>query len=393
MTEKLFYKDAYLKEFDAVVTDVKHDSGKMAVTLDVTAFYPEGGGQGADHGLILTKDHQSFSVTDVQERDGEILHYVSCPDGAGIRPQDKVRCFIDWDRRFDHMQQHSGEHIVSGMICASFNCNNVGFHLGEDTVTIDFDTRISPEQALEIENRANSYIWEDHPVVESWPDRKELSSIQYRSKKEIEGDVRLIAFPGADICACCGIHVSGSAQVGLVKFISAKNFHEGTRLELLCGKRAVRYLSGVYVQAKAAAVKLSTSEENLAEHVEKLASENIRLKTGISDAMSRLFVLQAKACEGKGNVLVIADDITGVQARELADLISEKCEGTAAVFAGNGDRYNYAVINKKGFPKDFVKMLNSALDGKGGGKDGFAQGCVCAGREAVKNHFHDYFEL
>jgi len=247
MTEKLYYQDAYLKEFSAVITDVRSRKDRTEVLLDRTAFYPEGGGQGADTGSIAAGTGLKLEVTDVHEADGEIWHTVSVPDGAAPESLTGVSVTgtIDWERRFDHMQQHSGEHIVSGMICSRFNCDNVGFHMGEDMVTIDYNVRITLDEAHEIERMANEYIWEDHPFVCLWPSSEELKTMEYRSKKELEGAVRITSFPGADMCACCGTHVSSSAQVGLVKFISAKNFHEGTRLELLCGRRAAGYLGMV----------------------------------------------------------------------------------------------------------------------------------------------------
>ena len=219
MTEKLYYQDAYRKEFSAVVEEVIDEDRFVKIRLDRTAFYPEGGGQGADHGSLTLPDGRILEIIDVQETDDEIWHVADqiTPPVPGTRVAGK----IDWERRFDHMQQHSGEHIVSGMICARFHCDNVGFHLGEDVVTIDFNHKITMEEAEEIEQQADRYIWEDHMFEVLWPTPEELQDLAYRSKKELEGDVRIARFPGADTCACCGTHVSSSAQVGLVKFLSA----------------------------------------------------------------------------------------------------------------------------------------------------------------------------
>ena len=259
MTGKLYYEDAYLSEFEAGVEEVRITDEGLLIRLDATAFYPEGGGQPADTGRILLEDGTVLIITDVQEEEGDVWHKAAFSDKQDIPSVgSQVTGMIDWDRRFDHMQQHSGEHIVSGMICSEFNCDNVGFHMGEDTVTIDYNTRISYEQALEIERRANAYIWQDHEFKAWWPSEDELASIDHRSKKELDGNVRITSFPGADTCACCGVHVSTSSQVGLVKFISAKNFHEGTRLELLCGRRAYEYLSMNHRANKSTAVLLST---------------------------------------------------------------------------------------------------------------------------------------
>lgn len=408
MTKKLFYQDAFLKEFSAVVLEIAEQDLKekhtVRIRLDQTAFYPEGGGQGADHGSLILPDGQALEVTDVQELDGEIWHTVSRSAGTSeldnqeqshgqnlvepmVCPGTQVTGQIDWKRRFDHMQQHSGEHIVSGMICARFHCDNVGFHLGEDVVTIDFNHRITMEEAEEIEEQANRYIWENHPLQILWPTPEELQSLTYRSKKELEGDVRIACFPGADTCACCGTHVTSSAQVGLVKFLSAKNFHEGTRLELLCGRRAARFLSMNYHENKATAVLLSSKEEQTAAHVARLIEENIRLKSECTAAKEQLLRMRAEACKGKGDVCVIDDTLDPEQARPLADLIADSCGGRAAVFVKDGAGYRYAVIQRNADITDFIKNMNQSLQGRGGGRNGFAQGAVNAGKHDIQDWF------
>ena len=432
MTEKLYYEDAYKKEFKATIEEAAEEEKGFRVRLDRTAFYPEGGGQGADHGILELADGRMLQVFDVQELEGEVWHYVKwCAGEAGraavsssadnqaeqaavessageavpcaskviteeksctkeslaISPGTPVHGRIDWDRRFDHMQQHSGEHIVSGMICRRFGCDNVGFHLGEDTVTIDFNTSINMELATEIEEAANAYIWEDHPFQAIWPTAEELKSIEYRSKKELEGEVRITSFPGADCCACCGTHVSGSAQVGLVKFISAKPFHDGTRLELLCGARAMRYLSMNFRENKAAAVQLSTSEEHTSEHVAKLLEEHLKVKAAAATMEDRMFHMWADTFRGKGDTLVVEEQLSSDQARALADLIADSCGGMAAVFARAGERYNYAVIKRDADISAFIKEMNAALTGRGGGRNGFAQGSVGAGKAEIEAFF------
>lgn len=409
MTEKLYYKDAYMREFEAVIEEVREKESGLLVRLDATAFYPEGGGQDADTGILRTESGKELTVIDVQELDGDIWHLVNEEQAKGsvsadeVRPGMKVCGFIDWDRRFDHMQQHSGEHIVSGMICSAFDCDNVGFHMGEDTITIDYNTRISLDEALEIEARANQYIWEDHPFIESWPSADELQNLEYRSKKELSGAVRITSFPGADICACCGTHVSSSAQVGLVKIISAKNFHEGTRLEMYCGKRAADFLSMNYRANKDTAVLLSTSEEKTPERVKHLIDENIHLKTRMSALEGTLLKLMAEHFRGQENVLVIDEDLTPDQGRDLADMIADQNQTRAAVFtrpeadlpsqsgsrADNtvGSGYRYAVIHKGADITSFIREMNAALKGRGGGRNGFAQGSVNATAEEIRRFF------
>jgi len=225
-TEKLYYADPFLTEFDARVLACEAVKDGFAVVLDRTAFYPEGGGQPYDTGVL-----GGAEVLDVHERAGVITHKCASPLPVGAAVHGK----IDRARRFDHMQQHSGEHICSGLICARYGCDNVGFHMGAESVTIDFNADIPWEELLEIEAAANRYIYEDHAIDIQLHRGAELDAIDYRSKKPLEGDVRIVTFPGADCCACCGTHVMRSGQVGIVKFLSVQKFREGVRIELRCG--------------------------------------------------------------------------------------------------------------------------------------------------------------
>ena len=390
MTEKLYYQDAYQKEFDAMITKVAEKDGKTIVALDATAFYPEGGGQGADTGMIQVAD-ATFHVSDVQEADDVIWHTIEDATDA-LKEGARIHGTIDWDRRFDHMQQHSGEHIVSGMICREFHCDNVGFHMGEDVVTIDYNTRISMEDALRIEEMANQYIWEDHPFVVTWPTAEELRTLEYRSKKELEGAVRITSFPGADTCACCGTHVATSGQVGLVKFISAKNFHEGTRLELFCGKRAVDFLSMNYQANKKIAVLLSTKEERTPEVMQKQLEELTHLKARLAQTSEDYFRLWAESYKGSENVLIVDNRLEPEEGRDLADIIADKVPGLVAVFTRTSGKdedpvYRYAIMQRGADINPFIREMNTALNGRGGGRDGFAQGTVQAASAAIREFF------
>ena len=246
-TEKLFYADPFLTEFDAKVLACEAGRGGFDVVLDRTAFYPEGGGQPYDTGVL-----GGVEVSEVHEKAGVVTHKCAAPLPVG----ETVHGRLDWARRFDHMQQHSGEHICSGLICARYGCDNVGFHMGAESVTIDFNADIPWEELLELEAAANRYIYEDHAIDIQLHRGAELDAIDYRSKKPLEGDVRIVTFPGADCCACCGTHVMRSGQVGIVKFLSVQKFREGVRIELLCGGRAYRYLSACWAQDVAAAQAL-----------------------------------------------------------------------------------------------------------------------------------------
>ena len=378
-TVKLYYENAFLREFDGVVVDCRPQGKKWLVILDQTAFYPEGGGQPADHGIL-----GGAKVTDVHERDGVILHTCdrALPEGETVHGE------IDWPRRFDHMQQHSGEHIVSGMLCAAYNCDNTGFHLGEGSVIIDYNADIPWEGVLDIEARANRYIWENHSLVTLYPTAQELAALPYRSKKELTGQVRIVTIPGADICACCGTHVSSTGEIGLIKIFSCVKFHDGVRLEILCGRRALAYLSEIAEQNRRVSGLLSAKPLETAAAVRRLLDAEAAQKQRAAGLEEAVFAQKAQALAGAGNVLLFEPAMNPDSLRRLTDLVMSACGGRAAVFAGSdADGYKYAVGEQDGDLRQLVKELNAQLHGRGGGKPFFAQGSVQAGRAEIEVFF------
>ncbi len=378
-TKKLYYDNPFLRRFAAVVTSCEEAKGGWAVTLDQTAFYPEGGGQPYDTGTL-----GGAQVREVREKDGVIVHLCDAPLAAGAA----VEGAIDWARRFDHMQQHSGEHICSGLICARFHCDNVGFHMGADAVTIDFNADIPWEALLEIEAEANRYIYEDHPIDIRLCRGAALDAIDYRSKKPLAGDVRIVSFPGADCCACCGTHVASSGQVGLVKFLSVQKFRAGVRIELLCGGRALRYLSACWEQDVRVAQALSVKPAASFAAVERLLGELSALKLRCARLEEAAFAQIAAQYEGKGDVLLFEDEMNGDSVRRLCDAVANACGGRCAVFAGAGNTWKYAISQADGDLRALTKALNAALCGRGGGKPNFVQGSVNAARAAIEEFFN-----
>ena len=377
-TVKLYYENAYTQDFTAVVQSCEAVKNGFAVTLDRTAFYPEGGGQPADHGTL-----GEARVLDVHEKDGVVTHLCdrALSEGAEVSGR------IDWARRFDHMQQHSGEHIISGLLCSTFHCDNVGFHIGADVVTIDYNTPISWEQALEVERRANAYIWADHPIRIWYPSAEELAALPYRSKKELTGAVRITEFPGADRCACCGTHVSSSGQVGLLKLLSCQKFRDGVRLELLCGQRALDCLASGWEQARQIGQALSVKPQSAFAAVSRLQEELLSLKEKAARLEEADFAHTAAQYRGAGSVLHIAEPLDGDGARRLCDAIAKAAGGRCAVFAGRDGDYRYAVIESGGDLRQFIKDMNTALHGRGGGRDDFAQGSAACTAEEVRAFF------
>ena len=377
-TVKLYYENAFTQDFTAVVESCGAVKGGFVVVLDRTAFYPEGGGQPADHGTL-----GEARVLDVHEKDGVVTHLCDreLPVGAAVSGR------IDWARRFDHMQQHSGEHIVSGMLCSTFHCDNVGFHMGADVVTIDYNADITWEQVLEVEQRANAYIWEDHPVHIWYPSPAELAALPYRSKKELTGAVRITEFPGADMCACCGTHVERSGQVGLVKFLSCQKFRDGVRLELLCGRRAADHLSACWEQARQIGQSLSVKPEASFPAVSRMQAELLYTKERAARLEEQSFAHTAAEYAGKGDTVLVTGPLEGDGARRLCDAVAQTCGGRCAVFAGEDGAYRYAVIHAGQDIRPLVKDMNDTLHGRGGGRDGFAQGSAACTAEEIRVFF------
>ena len=378
MTEKLYYKDSFLTEFTGTVLSCQEDKGGWAVTLDRTAFYPEGGGQPADQGVL-----GGSAVTDVRERDGEIVHICAGPLPVG----ESVSGQVDFARRFDFMQQHSGEHIVSGILCGLFHCANVGFHIGHELVTIDFDAQLAPEDVEEVERRANQYIWEDRAVDISLPSPAELEKLAYRSKKALTGQVRIVSWPGADCCACCGTHVKSAGQVGLVKLLSMQKFREGVRIEMAAGGRALRWANAVAGQNSRVSQLLSAKPDATAQAVERLQGGLYALRGRVAALEEADFARKADQHRDAGDVLLLEGPMASESVRKLCGAVQAACGGRCAVFAGAEESWQYAISQPGGDLRELTKALNARLQGRGGGKPAFVQGSVQTGEEAIRAFF------
>ncbi|MBR4972685.1 MAG: alanyl-tRNA editing protein [Oscillospiraceae bacterium] len=370
-TIKLYYEDSHLQTFTATVRSCAETEKGFLVTLDATAFYPEGGGQACDLGRL-----GNAHVLDVREKEGKILHLCNKPLEVGAQ----VEGHIDWQRRFDLMQQHSGEHIVSGIVHRMFGWHNVGFHMGSGLMTIDFDGPISPEALMDIENQANRAVWENLPVRCWYPDEELLPTIPYRSKKALPWPVRIVDIPGMDLCACCGTHVKYTGEIGLIKLVSCIKFHQGVRIEMACGRKALVLTQQVFEQnrqvSQAFSAKMLETGAAAQKMNEALAVQKLRantLQTAVFDRMAAAFA-------GKGNVWHFADGLTPGETRELADKIAAVCGGWAAVLSGEEDNYSLCIVSKVGD----VKALGTHLGARGGGKPGFFQGSLRAQRSQIE---------
>lgn len=378
-TEKLYYQDAHQAQFQATVLSCRPGKHGYDVVLDRTCFYPEGGGQPGDTGVL-----SGVRVTDTHEAGGEIVHYCEAPLAEG----QTVEGTIDYERRFEFMQLHTGEHILSGVIHRRFGYENVGFHMGADFVTIDLSGMLTPEQVQSVEAEANEWIWKNVPVEVSYPDPEALKTIPYRSKKELTGDVRIVTFPGVDICACCGTHVTHTGEIGLVKIFSCEKFHEGVRLELLCGRRALEYLSAALDQNRRVSGQLSAKPLETAEAVRRALDELAQQKARAAALEARVFEAQGESLRGRGNVLLFEDGLTPDALRRLGDAVMTRCGGRCAVFSGSdAEGYKYCVAEDGGDLRQLTKEMNAALHGRGGGKPFFVQGSVSASRREIEAFF------
>ncbi len=378
-TRKLYYEDCHLRQFTAMVTGCTQTEKGYQVILDATAFYPEGGGQACDLGKLGTAN-----VLDVRESGDQILHLCDSPLAVGSR----VSGEIDWQRRFDQMQQHSGEHILSGLIHKAFGYHNVGFHVGKEAMEVDFDGPITWEALLELERLANEAVWQNIPIECWYPSQEALPQVSYRTKKDLPWPVRIVRVPGYDSCACCGVHVGRTGEVGIIKVLSCVKFHQGVRIEMLCGQRAFDYLSRVYDQNRQVSQLFSAKRLETAaaasQLLDQLAGE--KLRTGALE--KQLCCHIAGSYVNCGDVLHFEQDLTPGGVRELADAIASTCGGRAAVFSGCDDRgYNVCLIHKDGDVRALGKAMNERLNGRGGGKPGAFQGSVMATRAAIEAFF------
>ena len=376
MTEKLYYVNQYETESSAVVLDYRQAEGGWRVVLDRTVFYPTGGGQPCDRGTI-----SGVPVIDVFEEGDEIVHLCAAP----LRPEVEVTLQVDWARRFDLMQQHSGEHIVSGLVHSRFGYDNVGFHMGADVITIDFSGELTPEQLREIEHAANEVIWRNVPITTFYPSAETLALLPYRSKKALTGAVRLVQIEGVDLCACCGTHVARTGEIGLIKLLSSVRFHGGSRIELLCGGRALAYLNEVNAQNRTVSAALSAKPMETAAAMQRLLDEQAALKYRLTGLENELLAVKASAVPAGTRTLLIEETLSPDLLRRYAELLAKKCAG--AIFAGSGESYRYVLFDPAGDLRELAKRLNSSLNGRGGGKPGFVQGSVSASRAEIEAFF------
>ena len=386
MTEKLYYKDSHIKEFEAKVKSCTENNGRFEIVLDRTAFFPEGGGQLADTGYI-----GEARVTDAHEKSGEVVHYadISLEEGKNYK------CAIDWEQRFRRMQNHTGEHIVSGLVHRKFGFDNVGFHMGKDAVTIDFNGEMSFEQLLEIEREANYIVAAGKRVICEFPEPEELENLSYRSKLELTENVRIVTIEDTDCCACCAPHLYSTSEVGLIKVLSMERRRrggEGVRISMLCGLDA--YDDYVTKQNNAMAVSnlLSAPQDNIVPAVERLLSENEKQKIRVSEISMKYARMRAENAKAvNGNICIFEEMLDEPALREIVNVCAKKCDKIAAVFSGNDESgYRYIIGSGSLNLRDYSKEINAALSGRGGGSAEMIQGSCSGKSETIQNYIEKF---
>ena len=382
--EKLYYQDSALRQFSATVTDCVAAEEGFWVCLDATAFYPEGGGQACDLGYI-----GDARVLDVQEKGDRVTHLCDKMLAVG----QKVACCIDWERRFDLMQQHTGEHIVSGVIFQMLGYANVGFHVGADVMTVDFDGEITPEQLKEIEFRANRAVWENI-TLRCWiPGPEELPNVPYRTKRQLPWPVRIVEIPGVDSCACCGVHTKTTGQVGLIKLFSCVKFHGGARIEMACGKRALEMMNGFYEQNRQVSQAFSAKATETGAAA-RYMNEQLSLEKFRANGLQReLFALKAKSFAGESVAVCFETGLEGGQLRAFAEELARVCP-VGAVFSENRENnFSVCLAGKVELVKILGAALAKNLSARGGGKPGYYQGSVAGTKEQIETVLGEFYQV
>ncbi|MBR2343193.1 MAG: alanyl-tRNA editing protein [Clostridia bacterium] len=378
MTEKLYYKDAYIKDFTATVTECTEERGAYLIALDRTAFFPNEAGQSADGGTL-----SGVRVLDAFERGGIIYHKTEAPLGVGTA----VKGEIDFPERFRKMQSHTAEHLLSGIIHTRHGFDNVGFHLGEDMVTFDASGKLEREDIAEIERLANLAIYENRRVSAYFPTASELENMEYRSKLELRQDVRIVSIDGYDDCACCAPHVGTLGEIGIIKILSFEMHRGGTRIYMLAGSDAYSDTVKKYEALRKISGMLSAPPEKTPEALSVFLAEleNERYK---NRALEERYVgLITATVPEEGNAVLYHPELSPEGLRALADSVATRISGIAVALGGEENNYKYVIASRGADLGKAAKEINSALEGRGGGRGEMIQGSFYTSLDRIKKYF------
>ena len=380
MTEKLYDKDSHLKKFTGTVLSCKKTGEKYTVTLNRTAFFPEGGGQQSDRGYI-----GGAYISDVQIKNGEILHFADKPLSVG----QAYDCKLDFDFRFRNMQNHSGEHIISGIVHRLYGFNNVGFHLGAE-MTMDFDGELTRRQLDEIEDLANKAVYENLPVKAYYPTDEELKSLDYRSKLDLKENVRIVEIKGVDVCACCAPHVKATGEIGVIKILDFEKYKGGVRLIVKCGADALRDYREKYKNVLEISNLLSAKQFEVSAAVVRLNEQLSAEKAAAAALKKRLIAEKAAGFEPDTDKTAVFEN--GLDIKELqllADALCKKAGGIRGAFSGADGAFSFAICGEETALGEFFTKFKAAFNTRGGGRNGIRQGTVCADRAEIERLFKE----
>ncbi len=388
-TVRLYDEDAYMTSFEAQVVSCEPVGDGYAVVLDRTAFFPEQGGQTPDRGSLVLPDGSKVAVTDVQIRGDVIEHHVDreVPVGTGLGGQ------IDWDHRYENMQQHSAEHLFSGTVHRLYGHDNVGFHLSDNNVTMDFSGPLTEEEICNVETIVNRAVYDNVEILVSFPSKAELANMEYRSKKEIEGQLRLVTIPGYDACACCAPHVRRTGEIGIVKVTEWQNYKGGVRIHIACGIRALRIFRAEHDLMGRFSVEFSVPFEGIEERVSGLKDEIYVLKGKLAEAKGKLAELQLSTIPAEQkNVLLVAEEMEEPQMRGIVNTLTGQHSGYCGVFAGSPETgYRFIIGIAEGDAREALPALRAVAEVRGGGSPKMVQGSVSGIESDILQNVWDNF--
>ena len=382
MTRKLYYEDSHIRQFTATVLSCEQGKEHYEVVLDQTAFFPGGGGQLPDSGGM-----NMARVVGAKERGEDVVHYVTAPMTVGS----VVECRLNWNQRLRRMQNHSGEHVLSGIIHSKYGYENVGFHMGDDFITVDYSGELTAGQVYEIERECNLAIAANVPITCTFPDKATLDTMEYRSKKELQGAVRIVNVEGYDTCACCAPHMYTTGQIGMIKIYSWARHRGGTRLTMLCGLDALDDYNARCANISSISGLLSAKPMEVSQATARLWKEHEELKYKINGLYRKLTEIKIAAVEEtEGNLVLFESDLDMDNLRELINAAKDKCSGIAAGFIGDDENgYRYILGSRTVDLRANSKAINAAIEGKGGGQKEMIQGTARASEETIRKYFEE----
>lgn len=384
-THKIYYDDPHITAFTATVLscEINSETGLCCLILDRSAFFPEEGGQKADKGTI-----NDIPVLDVQIENDILLHTLPATDVSGITAGAAVKGCVNWQQRFDFMQQHSGEHILSGLAHSHFGCKNVGFHLGYEEVTLDFDKVLHQEQVRELEKEANEVICRNLPIQISFPSKEQLAVLNYRSKLALENNIRIVEIPGVDICACCAPHADSTGQIGILKVTSLQNHRGGVRLSILCGMRAFVDYTRQSDALTDISVLLSAKPEKIGEAVRRLKAESQNRQERINALQAKLLHLRLENALPVSDTplfCLFEDKMDAKALRDAVNLMTARTDGYCGIFSGNETEGYFYVIGSRTLDcTRAAAVLREKCNAKGGGSPQMVQGTILSCESTIR---------